>query len=145
MATHRPPEYSYRTKKKDDSAELKKKALTYGFVVVAVTGLLFYFGPALLSGIGSVGQNLNNQGPIEDPNRNKLAVELPPQLDTLPTYTNKDSIELKGSGVAGHVIEVTVNEEKVGETVVSSDNQFNFLNVKLKEGDNQIAVNSKNL
>jgi hypothetical protein len=147
MATKiRSTDYNFRSKPryKDDTRELKKKAIVYGTVSVIILGLLLYYGPTLISGIGSAGQRINKSDDPITTSKSELDVELPPQLETLPTYSNKDTIELKGNAVAGHVIEVVVNDEKIGETVVGSDNQFNYLNIRLKEGDNTIVATSKN-
>lgn len=148
MTKQHSPEYTYHpSRRKDEEAEFKKKLALYGVITIGILALLFYFAPSLISSIGSfwLTVNGNKTSLNQDSTKTASSPELPPQIETLPLYTNKDLLEIKGTATAGHLVEVWLNKEKLGETVVGNDNQFNYLNIRLIEGDNKIEVYSKTL
>lgn len=67
----------------------------------------------------------------------------PPILDLLPKVTNKEKITLSGFSEGGNRVEFYLDSKKVGETNVV-DNNFEFKDLSLFEGENKIAVKSVN-
>src|SRR3989344_6075475 len=140
----RKPEYIYRPRIKNEEKELRQRATIFGAIAFVIIVAMVFYGPSVLVGIGSFWETLNPSKSAPLPTQQDADVEIPPHVEPLPQFTNNDKIEIKGSGQSGHTIEVIVNGEKVGETIVGSDNQFNILNINLTLGDNKIDVYSKN-
>jgi hypothetical protein len=103
--------------------------------ILLLLALVFWGIPSLiklaifLGDIRSSSQPISGRDSIPPP---------PPILQPLPNATSSATLEIEGIAEEGSTVVLTVNGSVVQETVVESDGEFLFNEVRLKTGENEI-------
>ncbi|OGM19265.1 hypothetical protein A2686_04725 [Candidatus Woesebacteria bacterium RIFCSPHIGHO2_01_FULL_38_10] len=113
-----------------------KKAVIYAFLTTLTIILFILFGLPTLAKFAAL---------LTDLKSTSLAPEVadtipppPPKFNSLPSFTNQEKIEIKGSTEAGVVIYLFINREK-NEILSNNQGEFSYT-FYLKEGENTISA-----
>lgn len=113
-----------------------KTAVRFGVLTIATIALLFFFGiPFLGRFAGFISDLSGSKSPIT---RNDKTPPAPPQVNSLPEFTNQKEIKLTGSSEEGATIRLTFNSDK-REVVAGTDGEFNF-DLNLRKGSNSFDL-----
>jgi len=140
FTSRKAPEITYRRKTFEDEKTLKRKigvllALTIGLLL-----LVFFFGIPFVRFVGLLGQRL---APDETLNQTLATPPITPRLDYIPNFTNKNKIEVKGVSDPKVTINLTVNDKEALQAQTDTNGLFEFLNVSLREGSNNLKITAK--
>lgn len=121
--------------------ESLRQAFKYLFLVFVLLFVLIRFGlPALINLAAFLG-NLRSSGqPIEQ--ADTLAPPVP-QLNSLPTATNSASLALSGTAESGTTVQLFLRGISAEETIADAEGQFQFTNIHLREGENDIYTQAR--
>jgi len=97
---------------------------------------VLYLGP-LLAGIIS---NLTNSGSNVEVKKTVIA----PSLQNPPTITNKDKISITGITSGNVSVELYINESSYGKLTSDNDGKFEFQDVQILKGKNNLYLIAKN-
>jgi len=98
--------------------------------------ILIRFGlPALIRMVAFIGDIKSSNQPVE--RQDQLAPQ-PPTLNPVAEATNSAQINLSGFSEAGTSVKLFVRGISVNETIASDDGEFEFQDVHLREGENEI-------
>ena len=101
-------------------------------LTVVVIGLLFFFGiPILGKFAGFIGELGGSKKPI---GRNDLTPPAPPQLNSLPEFTNQGEVKLTGKSEEAATIKLSFNSN-TEEVVADREGNFSF-DLELEGGKN---------
>ncbi|KKP46801.1 MAG: hypothetical protein UR39_C0008G0033 [Candidatus Woesebacteria bacterium GW2011_GWA1_33_30] len=116
-----------------------KKAYYYVFLsIVGIVFLIFLGIPTLVKFAGFLGDVAKSDKPVEIQDTTPPA---PPQFDSIPEFTNNESIDITGYSENGAVISITANGN-LSEIVANNDGKFIFL-FNLEGGENKISAIAK--
>jgi len=117
------------------------KATRFVFLTIVVGVLLFFYGiPALGRFAAFVSELAKSDKPIS---KNDTTPPAPPQIDTLPEYTNKPKLSITGKSEEGATIKFILNSE-AKEVVADRDGKFS-LDFTLDDGENGITASATDL
>src|SRR3990172_2563629 len=121
--------------------ESLRQAFKYLFLVFALLFVIIRFGlPALINLAAFLG-NLRSSGqPIEQ--TDTLAPPVP-RLNSLPTATNSAQLNIAGTSEAGTTVQLFLRGISAEETIADADGQFQFGNIHLREGENDIYTQAR--
>lgn len=74
---------------------------------------------------------------------NNQSIVIEPFLDPLPATTNSARINISGNANEGETVVLYINNSIRDEKIIGKDGHFNFDNISLEEGENQIYTISK--
>lgn len=122
-----------------ERSEEKKAIKSTFFYVILTLGilvLLFVIGiPAITKFTALVaGVTGNDSGGFQ----NNSPPPPPPSIETLPSYTNDESIRLKGRTRPGYTVSVFFNDDKI-EVLANAEGEFNST-LELSGGTNSVAA-----
>jgi hypothetical protein len=118
--------------------ESSKQALKYFLLIILFLFLLVRFGlPGLIRLAAFIGDLRSSSQPIEK--QDQLAPR-PPVLNQVSEATTSAEINLSGYAEAGSTIKLSVRGITVADSVTDNEGQFEFLEVHLREGENEIFV-----
>lgn len=116
-----------------------KRAYLYVFLSIAGLVFLVFLGiPTLVKFAGFLGDVSKSDKPVEI---NDTTPPAPPQFDSIPEFTNKESFDITGYSENGATISITANGS-TSEVVANSDGKFIFL-FNLLDGENTILAEAK--
>jgi len=116
--------------------ESLKQAVKYLFLIFLSLFLLVRFGlPGLINMAAFISDLSSSDNPIE--RQDELAPQ-PPRLNPLPEATFSAQVNVIGFAEAGASVKLFVRGIGIDETVVSNDGEFEFSEVHLREGENEI-------
>ncbi|MBX4205895.1 hypothetical protein KW795_01735 [Candidatus Microgenomates bacterium] len=116
-----------------------KSAILFGVGSIVILIVFVFFGiPLLVKFAGFVGEIGSSNKPIE---RNDTTPPAPPRLDSLPDYTNQQSLDVTGTTEAGATAKISSNG-KDQEVVADNDGRFT-LKINLQNGENTITAIAK--
>lgn len=121
--------------------EKKNIKRAYLYVLLSIVGLIFlvFLGiPTLVKFAGFLGDIAKSDKPVEI---NDITPPAPPQLDSIPEFTNSESIDITGFSENGATITINTNNN-MAEVVANSDGKFIFL-FNLEKGENSISASAK--
>ncbi|MFC1627414.1 Ig-like domain-containing protein [Patescibacteria group bacterium] len=122
-------------KKEKDSL---KQAVQYLLLIFVLLFLLVRFGlPALINMAAFIGDLRSTSQPIE---KQDSVPPMTPKLAPLPEATYSAQINIAGYGEAGSTVELYLRGINVEETVVNEDGNFEFKDVRLRDGENEVYV-----
>lgn len=110
-------------------------------IIVAVAASLYFWGTNIVLGIADVwdkvlpGNNVTNENQNNETNNLFLVA---PRLDALPSYTNSETITIKGWAQTGSEVKIVLNNEKDFVTVTDASGRFEYLDLTLSEGNNSV-------
>ena len=132
-------EFSYRSSLKKEEAKVYRRITSLSFFFFIFLIIIIFFGIPFLNLVAGFWQFFRGpEASIET--KNEIVLATKPKIEFLPTATNKDKIEIKGSTLSGVNIELIVNGTFVAKTLSLADGLFIFTGVNLKEGENKIEV-----
>lgn len=121
------------------SVEEKKNvrsAVRFGILTLVTITLLFFFGvPAVGKFAAFVSDLAKGQKPIT---RTDNTPPAPPQINTVPEFTNQKSVKLTGSSEEGATVKLTFNSSEE-EVVAGKNGEFSF-DLKLIKGVNKFEA-----
>lgn len=132
--------YRYRSGYK--ARKLAKQSRRNFLVSLILVGLLLYATitwilPALINSIGFVKDQVKPQQKVETVSSKNSS--LPPPVLNIPyEATNSAEINIKGYGTANSKVAIFLDDEKKDIVDVSSDGTFEFVNIPLVLGTNNI-------
>lgn len=132
------PELTYRRRHLDDEKQAYRRIGIIFSLTAALVVLIFLFGIPTVRFIGQLGQKFNKADGIIQ--TNEVSAPSTPRLDYLPAYTNKNKAEIKGFADPSTSISLSVNDQEPRSSTSSENGSFEFLNVPLKEGQNNFKV-----
>jgi hypothetical protein len=124
-----------RLARREEKAILKRVTVL-SVVSLVLTVLLFTIGISLL---GKFADLLSLVFKDKEDNPGQVTSLLAPILDELPEATNGAKLNVHGFVSDGEKVEIYLSGEKVGEAEIE-ENRFEFEDVSLKEGENQISA-----
>ena len=80
-----------------------------------------------------------------DSTQQSISTSIPPRKPTiveLPEFTNKESIDIKGTAKAGTTIKLYLNSKEIQKTLADNDEAFTFNSVPLQKNTSEIYVTS---
>jgi len=110
-----------------------KATIKYIFLTVVVVFFLFKFGFLALSKISSF---ITSFSKYEENNEDTAFVLPPPELISLPNFTNEKKLHIKGSAKPGYTIFIFLNGEK-NELLANANGEF-AITFELSNGENTI-------
>jgi hypothetical protein len=126
-----------RLKRKQEIRNIRQ-AVLFGFLTLLIAlGLIFLGIPALIRLAIFLGDIRDSSQPVESSDT------IPPaqvRLNFLPEATNSALINLKGYAEAGSTVEVFLNKQSEKKVVAENEGTFIANQLKLKEGENEIAA-----
>ncbi|MBI4039534.1 hypothetical protein HY388_01785 [Candidatus Daviesbacteria bacterium] len=128
---------------KKEEERIYKRILISTILSLLLLFVILNWGIRLLVGIADAWDIL--RGGRQTPITNNLPL-FPPRLDSLPNATNSAQITIYGFATPGSNVELFLNGQTVGKKLVAKDNNFEFPNLTLQEGENRInaiATNDK--
>lgn len=123
-------QYHSRLQQVEEQKSIKSALIFGGLTIVIIIAALIFGIPAFSKFI-----NLFNRKTTQTQTNNSATL-LTPTLNTLPQYTNQQSIIVKGSGTPNSTVKIFFNNSS-DETAVDSDGNF-AMNVSLTKGANNI-------
>ena len=113
-------------------SKLKWTIIAIILLPVLMLAIFVFFGPQVgeLFGIVSINKNSTNKQDV-------IAPPIP-IFDNPPKATNISSVEIKGYGEPGSVVQLFVNGPEYGENIVTTDGTFVFNKVPLVVGNNTV-------
>jgi len=116
-----------------------RRAIIYGVSTVALMAILVVFGlPAVAKFAGLLTNIKSSSSPVE---KNDITPPAPPQFELASEYTNRDRVDIKGTGEPGATIIIDANGKK-DEVLADSDGLFNYTFV-LNKGENTVFATAK--
>ncbi len=132
-------EFSYRSSLKKEEVKVYRRITSLSFFIFIFLIIIIFFGIPFLNLVAGFWQFFRGpEASIET--KNEIVLATKPKIESLPTATNKDKIEIKGSTLSGVNIELIVNGTSVAKTISLADGSFVLTEVNLKEGENKIEV-----
>lgn len=123
-----------RLQRQQDKKSLK---LALKYLILAV-GLLFILGRFGLPALIQMAGFLSNLNPRPEASNSSQAVLLAPRLNYLPEATSSSQINLSGWAQAESIVRLYVRGVNIQETRADKDNLFEFKDIHLADGDNEI-------
>lgn len=121
--------------------ESVKQAVKYLFLIFLVLFLMIRFGlPGLIKLAAFIGDLRSSSQPVE---KEDQIAPRPPTLNPLPEATSSSEITLSGFAEAGTETQLYVRGITVADSVVNSEGEFEFFEIHLREGENEIYVVAK--
>ncbi|MCL5411975.1 MAG: hypothetical protein M1150_04575 [Patescibacteria group bacterium] len=137
------PEYSYRAASsyKNEEALVYRRIAIIAFLTAIVLIVVSLWGISFIYGLGSFWESFHGKK-ADVATTTNIYRSINPKLDDLLSATNKDRIDVNGSVADGVTVELYLNNNLYGK-VVGKDSRFKFADVKLKVGENNLKVVSK--
>lgn len=124
-----------RLQRKQEKESLRQ-TIKYLFLILVLLFLIVRFGLPSLINMATLISNLNSSNhPVEK--QDQLA-PLPPRLESLPEATFSAQIRLAGWSEAGSTVRLFVRGINTEETVADNNGNYEFKEVHLREGENEI-------
>src|SRR3989338_384007 len=121
--------------------ESLRQAFKYLFLVFVLLFLLIRFGlPALIRMAAFLGDLRSTNQPIE---QSDTLAPPTPRLNSLPSATNSAELAIAGTSEAGSSVQLFLRGISAEETITDTDGQFQFSNIHLREGDNDVFAQAK--
>lgn len=121
--------------------ESAKQAVQYLFLIFLVLFLMIRFGlPGLIRLAAFIGDLRSSSQPVEK--QDQIAPR-PPTLNPLPEATSSAEINLSGFAEAGTEVQLYVRGITVADSVANNDGEFEFMEVHLREGENEVYAVAK--
>lgn len=118
-----------------------KKAYFYIFLTIVGLVFLIFLGiPTLVKFAGFLGDLSKSDKPVEI---NDLTPPAPPQFDSIPEYTNNESVDINGFSENGATIIINTNGNST-EVVANNEGKFTFL-FNLQKGENTISATARDV
>ncbi len=115
-----------------------RKAVAYVAVTILLLILFFVIGIPLLAKFAVFLGNINgNKDSVSIVDKTPPA---PPRLAPLPSVTSQELISLKGFSESGADISLFLNGDKLKEVVADDGGEFNFSEIKIASGSNELYV-----
>ena len=133
------PQYTYRQGGHKEKTVYRRLAII-GAITVVLLLIIFFWGLTFVNVLGLLGTNKNTTS-------EGLKFQIPlqkPSFDSLPEFTNKETITITGNTSSGAQVVLIVNGTKVGKTITDTTGNFSFIDVVLKEGFNLIKLKASN-
>jgi len=133
------PQYTYRQGGHKEKTVYRRLAII-GAITVVLLLIIFFWGLTFVNVLGLLGTN-------KDTASDGLQFQIPlqkPSFDSLPEFTNKETITITGNTSSGAQVVLIVNGIKVGKTITDTTGNFSFIDVVLKEGFNLIKLKASN-
>lgn len=121
--------------------ERKNIKRAYFYVFLSIAGILFliFLGiPTLVKFAGFLGDIAKSDKPVEINDKTPPA---PPQFESIPEFTNRESIDITGFSENGATVSINANNN-LSEVVANNDGKFIFL-FNLEKGENSISATAK--
>lgn len=120
--------------------QTKKQILFFIIAIVVLLFVAFQFGPKLLDTLAAfTGHKSSNEVVTDEENTLEA-----PFIDSIPDATDSGTIKVSGSSTyADAQVELYVNDNLFDTTPLTSDQKFEFTDVKLTEGQNVIRARVK--
>lgn len=121
--------------------ERKNIKRAYLYVLLSIIGLVFliFLGvPTLVKFAGFLGDVAKSDKPVEIQDTTPPA---PPQFESIPEFTNTESLDITGFSENGATIIINANNN-LSEVIANSDGKFVFL-FNLEKGENSISATAK--
>jgi hypothetical protein len=118
---------------------IKKIALRAG-IALAILFVLYLWVFGIFSNINNFWKNLGRNRTVA--NLDTLP-PIPPYLNKISEFTNKESVEIAGSAESGTKVTLFLNREKISETIADKDGSFNFGPTKIVKGTNTFFAKAK--
>ncbi|MCL4366089.1 hypothetical protein M1437_02580 [Patescibacteria group bacterium] len=111
-------------------------------ITLVIVGVLFYSTinwilPSFIGGISVVKDTIKPSKKIVSPSQQNAALA-PPVLSIPYEATNSSQIDIKGFGTADSKVAIYIDDELKQKTDVTSDGSFNFKEIALNLGTNNI-------
>jgi len=126
-----------RLVRKEGDKLKRQTVVTLLLTVFAIFALIYWGIPALIRMAIFLGELRNSSQPIDQ--QDTLAPSRP-QLESLPTATKDNTITISGFAEAESLVQLYRSGSKLKETFTSSEGDFSFSGVLLKDGDNTFYV-----
>ncbi len=121
-------------------SNIKKHNLHLILGIIAIIVILSLFGTRFLIGFGILLDKVKG-GEEQQANTQMITYVAPPILNPAAPATNKDSVDLSGNAESGEVnVQLFVNGKLVGREQTTQDGSFNFRDVPLDKGENEIKA-----
>lgn len=119
----------------------KKKAAVFIVLTVAASIFIFFWGiPTLIKFASFVSDLTRGQKPIEKVDTTPPA---PPQIDTLPDFTNQKTVTITGRSESGATVTFYLNG-KEKQLLIDKNGTFSF-DFNLIDGENSISAIAKDV
>lgn len=116
-----------------------KNAYWYVFLSIVAVIFLFFLGlPTLIKFAAFFTEIGKSDKPVDV---NDLTPPAPPQFESLPEFTNRNKLEIKGSSEEGATITISFNSGE-SETLADVDGKFSF-DIELNSGENSLQAIAK--
>ncbi len=121
--------------------ESLRQAFKYLFLVFVLLFVLIRFGlPALINLAAFIGNLRSSNQPVEQ--TDTLAPPVP-RLNPVPTATNSAELRVSGTSEAGTTVQLYLRGISAEETIADADGQFQFSNIHLREGENELYTQAR--
>lgn len=128
--------------KKEISTEMelfRKIGLRF-LIVLAVLAAMYFWGLAIISNIDTFWKTISFSGNASTPARSKIITPASPRLQSLPTATKAESINISGYADPGVTVTLFVNDIQLEDRVVDKEGTFSFESISLTDGENKFFV-----
>ena len=114
----------------------KRKAFYLFITTILFIILLIYYGiPTLVKFLAFLSEFKISSQPLEI---HDTTPPFPPTFEDIPSFTNKDKLEVKGHTEAGAIVRLLFNSST--EEIVADSNGLFSYKFSLKEGENQLSA-----
>jgi len=127
---------AYSRRKTIEEKRNRRKTFIFFFLTIISIVLLFFYGlPAVIKYAAFFADLKNSSRPVELSDNTPPP---PPFLESLPTHTNEEDIEIKGRTEPGATVKIFLNK-KEHELLANNEGGFN-LSLTLRDGSNKISA-----
>ncbi len=124
----------YSRRLKVEEKENRRKAYGFALLTLACIAFMIYFGIPLLARVSNFTYDLRKSGePIESSDKTPPP---PPSFSELPSFTNKDRLDINGNTEPGVTVVIFLNDKR-DEVVADSGGSFSK-SLPLNNGENSI-------
>lgn len=110
-----------------------RKIAVRAFFAISILFILYLWVFGIFSNINNFWRNFRGASKSLS---SDLLSPIPPYINKIPAFTNKESIEISGSSENGTKVELYLNGTKVSDTISDKDGSFNFGQVKIQPSRN---------
>lgn len=107
--------------------------------IIVIVALLFTFGTQLLINFSLLIEKLKGTSDTTTTSEDVSFVS-PPTLNPMESYTKNAKITVSGYSLPKQMVKLYVNDELVEKTEVKEDKSFEFKDVSIKPGENDIKA-----
>lgn len=129
----------YSRRLRVEEKQNRKKATGFILLTIATVAFMIFYGIPLLAKVSNFAYDLKKSG--ETIESNDTTPPPPPRFFDIPTYTNKTTLEIKGSTEPAAKVTIDLNS-KTTEVLANNDGEFSQT-LELWDGDNTLFAYAK--